>query len=202
MNTLRKIIILVMFFHITSQFTASAQKKRGRQYRIGTEVGMTGSFGLASLSNKNISLDNNVSSTYSSFEKHYGGRFSISRIAKKPFSSLISIYGEYLFNDFKKNYNITLNSPLVDSYNKEQSYQLVDYIFAFRYIYLFGNYFEKPIYFDVGVSLSNLKTITENNSIENDLFYSNNSNNLFQNNYNQNIKSIILGVGMYKRFLI
>jgi len=186
--------ILIFILLLTLSTLAEAQGKRGRQYSIGVEIGPTGSLGFTSISNANIMSDTQIETAGTSFDYKYGGRISISRIAGKPFSSMLSIYSEYLFNTFKKEFDISIISAINSNYKKELEFKTADFIFAFRYIYYFGNHYGFPVYFDVGLSLTNFKKIDEKNSIENENFYKNSS-------YNENIKSAILGVGIYRKFI-
>lgn len=196
---------LLLLIILTSFSFSSAQKKKfGKQFLIGTEFGFTGSLGKASLLNTNINADKNIESNVLFTDKKYGGRFSISRIGKKPFSSMISLYGEYLFNDFTKKYNLTLNTDNVGNYNKKLEFKVLDYIFAARYIYFFENrksFYGNPIYFDLGIGISNFETITETNSVTEALLLSQDVAYDLKGNYASSIKSLIIGFGIYRKMV-
>jgi len=187
-------LILILF---CVQLNVFSQKKHDRQIVVGTEIGFTGSLGVANINCKNINSDENIKAIPLNFANQYGGRLAITRIAKKPFSSMISFYGEYIFNNYKKSFDIDLNSIYAKTYVKNLKFNTLEYIAALRYIYFFGNYYQNPIYFDFGFSISNLKKISEKNSIESSLFNSHNADYKLIDNFNSNLKAIVFGTGFY-----
>lgn len=156
---------------------------------------------MSSLSNTSYSFDNNVTGQNSTFSSRYGGRVSFSRLGKHPYSCLISVYGEYLFNNYSKTYGLNVENLGYDNYNKVLNFKVTDYVLALRYVYFFGNYYEYPFYADLGVSLSNVTSLIENNSVENNLLNTNNTDYSPLNNYNSDIKAIVFGFGIYKKLV-
>ncbi|MBN2662805.1 MAG: hypothetical protein JXR68_04075 [Bacteroidales bacterium] len=188
-----KTTFLITVFFLLSVYNLKAQ------FIFATEFGATAGLGITSLSNTNFSFDNNVNGSNSTFSPRYGGRFAMSRLGKHPYSCLISIYGEYLFNNFSKIYNFNTSSIGVENYSKAIKFKGVDYIAALRYVYFFGNYYQHPFYADLGLSISNISSVSETNSIESPYFYSNNTNYDPLTNYNTDVKAILFGLGIYKK---
>jgi len=199
---MKKIVFFSLLF-IVCNSTFFAQKKQfGKQFLIGTEIGFTGGLGISSIHNQNMRNDLNITSNDLLTDKRYGFRASVSRIAKKPNSSMISIYGEYVYNIFQADYNSTVNVNNIGTYNKKLSFKTLDYIFAARYIYFFENakgYYGNPIYFDLGLGISNIQALTETNSGQITTYNRIAEDYSFQTDFAPNTKSLIIGAGMYRK---
>lgn len=188
---------------ISFTYSFSQQKKFGRQFLIGTELGLTGGIGSGMLTNKNIKNDVSVERQTFFTDKRYGLQFAISYIGKKPYSSMLSLYGEYVYNKFSPEYLLTVNTENIGTYNKTLNFKTADKVFALRYIYFFegrNSYYGLPLYFDLGMSLSTPEEFTETNGAHSLDFRREAEDYAFAEEFNTNTKNLFIGIGFYKKF--
>ncbi len=167
----KAVLIFLAFALFSPNLNAQRRKSEIKWFSIAAKAG----YGNSVLLNVNVIEDGNISFNYLTPSLSYGGRFTFT------YGDNIGFGVDFLKSSFGQQYTINNNG---DIYDKEIKIKSVDIFPFFRYT---GN---KGGYFEIGPKFSNIKSLTETNSIQQ------NFKTDYADYYEAKFTSIVLGFGL------
>lgn len=177
------IIILI----ILSNYTFA--QRSGNAHTIFSNIGIKTNIGTSIITNTDIANDESVNFKNMEFYYSYGLTASLSYMGMKPKNIIFSIQAEFMRGNFSHSFS-KIETDTKINYTKNIDYTIDNRILVLRYENVKHNLF-------VGLGFKNsvFMNINEQNSIQNDKFYSEKENyNLI--NFYHNYNSLILEIGL------
>lgn len=198
----RKITLAVLIILFVLPVTILAQRKRGMQFAIAGDIGFTGGAGGAMFRNQVLLNDNNIAFGKIAPDYSYGGLGSFSYMANRPAFVFFTIGGEIISNTAIQHINdIDAIGDRTNVYKKSINYKSTDILILGKVTCFFGSNAERPVYFEGGVKYSKLKAVKEDNSMDHPDYYLHTDGYDPAEKYNDNYRSLVMGVGHYGDFV-
>ncbi len=163
----------ILFLIFTILISVAYGQKRGKIKWL--SVSLKGGYGNSILINSDVKDDTGVVPDFLTPSSEFGGQLGITH------GDNIGFFFEVLSSSFGQNYDIATTPQ----YTKKVNLKSLDYLITFRYTSDYGFYFE------AGPKMTNVKSVSEENSIKASF---NDVENISEN-YEEKFNSIVLGIG-------